>query len=162
MTAAAPEIRAATRDHAPAMAALLNRIIDIGGTTGYREPFDAARIVSEFIAPARPLSCVVALDGGRLVGFQALVWCDPDWPEDHRLPADWASIATYVDPDAQGQGIGGGLMAETLRAACDAGAASIDATIRRHNAAGLAYYARMGFEDYRAFPDAVSMRRTPA
>ena len=53
----------------------------------------------------------------RLLGFQALEWCDPDWPGDDALPADWAVIATYVDPQARQRGVGRALFAETARAA---------------------------------------------
>lgn len=34
----------------------------------------------------------------------------------------------------------------------------IDATIRRENAGGLAYYAALGFEDYRDGPETLSKR----
>ncbi|MEL7140035.1 MAG: GNAT family N-acetyltransferase [Pseudomonadota bacterium] len=157
----APEIRAATRADAARMALLINRIVDIGGTTAFTTQFDADRIMAVFIAPTRALSCFVAYDGDRLAGFQALTWADPNRPGKDHMPADWAVIATYVDPEIHGRGIGSALMAATLQAAADASAAFVDATIRRENTGGLAYYSRMGFEDYRSTDDAVSKRRTP-
>ncbi|MEL6480469.1 MAG: GNAT family N-acetyltransferase [Pseudomonadota bacterium] len=157
-----PEIRAAGPQDAPAMAALINRIIDIGGTTGFRDHFDVERIMAIFVAPPRFISCFVAESGGKLAGFQGLVWVDPDWPEPYCLPADWATIASYVDPDMHGRGVGSALMAATLEAAHNAGAAYVDATIRRENAGGLAYYGRMGFEDYAEIDEVIRKRRIPA
>ncbi|WP_306140924.1 GNAT family N-acetyltransferase [Roseibium sp. MMSF_3412] len=155
------DVRAALPSHADQMAELINRIITIGGTTAYRAPFDREKIVSEFIAPELAICCHVAIESGKVCGFQALLWADPTWPGEHRLPADWALIATYVDPEAHGKGIGRALFARTAAAARDAGASTIDATIRKENTGGLSYYARMGFVDYRSDDETVSKRYKP-
>lgn len=156
------EIRAARREDTPAMADILNRIIAIGGTTAHRKAFDTQAIVSTFIEPKLVISCHVAIRGDRLIGFQALEWCDPDWPGDDRLPPDWAVIATYVDPDIQGTGAGRALFGETARAAKEAGVRFIDATVRKENTRGLAYYSKLGFTDYRSSAESVSKRFAPA
>ncbi len=143
-------IRPAVAADAAGLCAILNEIIAIGGTTAHREPFDAARMRAHYIAPERGISCFVAEVDGALAGFQALEWSDPDWDGPDRFPADWALVATFVAPDRHGQGIGGALFEATLAAARAVGAVAIDATIRRENAGGRAYYARMGFVEHRS------------
>lgn len=130
------------------MAEVINPIIAQGGTTAHRQPFDEQRMIDHYIAPPYGIHCAVA-DDQKLVGFQALEWCDPDWPGQDRLPADWAVIATFVALGRQGQGIGRRLFEATLAAARAAGVRTIDATIRRENVAGLTFYSRLGFVDYR-------------
>lgn len=137
-------IRAATAQDAEDMATLINEIIAIGGTTAHRTPFTPQRIASHFIAPHRGICCHVATADGVLLGFQALEWCDPDWPAiEERLPSDWAIIGTFVCASGQGRGVGRKLLAETVRIARAAGVAAIDATIRRENKGGQAFYERM-------------------
>ena len=155
------EIRSALPQDVDTMAAMINRIISIGGTTAYRDEFDGAKILSEFMPPKSGICCHVAIDDLQCRGFQALLWCDPDWEGEGKLPADWAVIATYVDPAAHGQGIGRQLFEQTAAAAKDAGVRYIDATIRKENSGGLAYYESMGFEDYREGRESVSKRFAP-
>ncbi len=152
------KIRPATIQDAGAMAELLNEIIAIGGTAAHAEPFDEAGIVDTFIAPRLAISCFLAVNGSKLVGFQSLEWADPGWPGEDPLPADWAIIATYVDPHAHKMGIGRSLFAETAGAAKAAGAVFLDATIRRENKGGQAYYQAMGFRDYREGKATISKR----
>lgn len=89
-------IRTARDEDADDMAALLNEIISAGGTTAHTRHFDRARLLRTFTSAPRAISCHVAVDGGTVLGFQALEWSDPDWPGEDRLPADWAIISTYV------------------------------------------------------------------
>lgn len=154
-------VRPATRADAPAMAELLNAIIARGGTTAHRTPFDAERMVLHYIEPERAVSCVVAERDGKILGFQALEWSDPDWTGPNPLPADWAFIATFVAIEAQGQGIGSRLFAATRAAARQAGVRGIDATIRRENAGGLGYYGRMGFQDYWSDANVIAKKLAP-
>lgn len=153
-------VRAAQPQDASAMARILNEIIEIGGTTAHREHFDEQRIISYFISPKLGISCFVALEGEQVLGFQSLEWSDPDWPGD-KLPADWAIVATFVDPHAHKKGAGRALFANTLEAAKKAGASFIDATIRKENTGGLAFYQGMGFTDYREGPETISKRLAP-
>lgn len=151
-------VREAARSDAAALAEILNAVIALGGTTAHRGPFDAERIIQAFLAPERFLSCFAALDESGVVGFQALEWVDPDFPGERRLPADWAIISTYVSPAAHGGGVGRALFAATKDAAAAAGAAHIDATIRKENWRGLGYYGALGFVDYREDAETVSKR----
>ena len=151
-------IRQANGADAAAMARLLNAIIARGGSTAPRDPFDASRITATFLESPRKIACICAAERETVLGFQVLEWSDPDWPETDRRPADWAFIGTYVALDRHGQGIGRRLLAATLEAARNAGVRHIDATIRRENVAGLAYYARMGFTEDRAGPESLSKR----
>ena len=146
-------IRAAIPADADALAALLNQIIDAGGTTAHLNPFDATRMLNHYIAPPLAISCFVAQVGGTIAGFQALEWSDPNWPGPDSLPADWALIASFVHADFQGRGIGKALFTKTLAAAQCAGARCIDATIRADNQGGLAFYTSLGFTDYSRLRD---------
>ncbi|MDP3547900.1 MAG: GNAT family N-acetyltransferase [Phreatobacter sp.] len=143
------------------MTALLNAIIARGGTTAHREPFDVDRMIADYIAPARGIACHVAEQDGVILGFQALEWTDPDWAGANPLPADWALVATFVAIGAQGGGVGSRLFAATREAARAAGVRMIDATIRRENRGGLAYYSRMGFEDYWSDAGVIAKKRAP-
>ncbi len=138
--------RPATAADAAQMAALLNRIIEIGGTTAHQRRFDDARMTQEYIEAAELISCTVAEVGGDVLGFQALEWPHPKGTR--KLPEGWAIIASFVRPGAQGRGIGQALWAATRAAAIGAQVRMIDATIRADNAAGLAYYSGLGFADY--------------
>jgi len=151
-------VRAASPGDAAAMAVLLNEIISVGGTTAHTNPFSVDDIVSTFISPAKGISCFVAEEDAILLGFQALEWSDPNWPGEHVVPDDWAFIATYVSSGQRGKGIGRRLFAKTLSAAREAGVRCIDATIRRENQLGQAFYGGMGFEDYRHHEEAISKR----
>jgi L-amino acid N-acyltransferase YncA len=152
-------IRPAEIRDAAAMADLLNAIIAEGGTTAHRDPFDVDRMIGDYIAPPRAIACHVAERAGAVLGFQALEWTDPAWSGANPLPADWALVATFVAIGTQGQGIGSRLFAATLVAARAAGAAAIDATIRRENRGGLAYYSRMGFVDYWSDGEVIAKKR---
>ncbi|WP_448950036.1 N-acetyltransferase family protein [Labrys neptuniae] len=154
-------VRSAQPGDAGAMAAILNEIIAIGGTTAHRDSFDERGIVGTFIAPEFGISCFVALDGVQMLGFQALEWCDPAWPGPDPLPADWGVIATYVDPQAHKKGIGRALFAKTAVAAREAGVRFVDATIRKENTGGQAYYQGIGFSDYRVGAETISKRFAP-
>ena len=131
------------------MSEVINPIIAKGGTTAHQQPFDEQRMIEHYIAPPYGIHCAVAVDDQKIVGFQALGWCDPNWPGQDRLPADWAVVATFVALDRHGQGIGRRLFEATLAAARAAGVRTIDATIRRENRGGLTFYGRLGFVDYR-------------
>jgi hypothetical protein len=64
--------RRATPEDAEAVAALINEIIRIGGTTAYETPFDRDSADHEFISGAHVVSCVLAESDGELLGFQIL------------------------------------------------------------------------------------------
>lgn len=137
-------VRPATRADALAMAELINAIIAIGGTTAHEDPFTAEAMDAEYVSLSQSISCVVAEDGGQLLGFQGLALPYPDDP----MPPGWATIGTFARVGLTQRGVGSALFARTLSAARAAGIATIDATIRADNTGGLAFYSRLGFVDY--------------
>ncbi len=128
-----------------ALAALLNRIIDIGGTTAYQTPFTEARFANEFLDSATRIACTLALFDGHPCGYQFLGRPTKDA---YPTPEAWAFIASFVAPGMQGHGIGKALWSDTLLAARSAGVQAIDATIRADNVAGLRFYSGLGFTDW--------------
>lgn len=131
---------------AVAMVELLNSIIRAGGTTAHETLYLPAKMIQDYIAAERGISCIVALKKDQLVGFQSLAW---PYPNDDTLPAHWAIIATFVKSGMVGAGIGTTLFHATTAVAKSTGVIAIDATIRADNSGGLAYYTKMGFVDYR-------------
>ncbi|WP_151718860.1 GNAT family N-acetyltransferase [Gemmobacter serpentinus] len=138
-------VRPATLADVPAMTALLNRIIAIGGTTAHEQPFSEASVHHHYVeGPALICGFVAEADG--LLGFQA-VGVNPD------LPAGWGDIGTFVDTDRQRSGAGAALFAATCAASRAAGLIALNATIRADNIPGLGFYGRRGFVDYAHDPD---------
>lgn len=138
-------VRSATRADAAAMAELINAIIAIGGTTAYEDTFDAAGMDAEYVSPPYRISCFVAEADGEVVGFQGLL---RSFEAHDPFPDDWGIIGTFARVGLRQSGVGAALFARTVEAARDAGVRTIDATIRADNAAGLAFYSRLGFVDY--------------
>ena len=137
-------VRRATVEDAAEMAALLNEIIAIGGTTAYEEPFDRQSMIAAYVAAPNLISCTVAEEDRSLLGFQGLFRPSLDDP----MPAGWAFIATFARAARQGGGVGRALFEETSRLARAARVKTIDAMIRADNDSGLRYYTRLGFVDY--------------
>lgn len=148
-------VRAATPADAEQMCVVLNPLIAAGGTTALREPFDAARMTTEFIAPDTRVACTVAETEGSIVGFQSLVWAQPAY---ETLPADWAVIATFARIEGNRRGVGRALFARTLEEARRVGVSVIDATIRKENTGGQIFYDKLGFVDWTEGPETVSKR----
>ncbi|WP_417626408.1 GNAT family N-acetyltransferase [Pararhodobacter aggregans] len=123
------------------LTAILNEIIAAGGTTAYEAPFTPERLRAYHLDGPRVLCCHVVLEGETPVGFQVLN-ANPD------LPGGWGDIASFTrrEPPVRGAGT---LLFEATRAKARAlGLAKLNATIRADNVPGLAYYTKMGFEDY--------------
>ena len=135
-------IRNAHPDDAAAMAAILNQIIAIGGTTAHQSPKPVEAVLQDYVTGPDVLSCVVAEDGSGVIGWQSVGW----WQGE-------AHIGTFVAPDVQAKGIGAGLFALTCDLLRKAGMTQIIASIRADNAPGLSYYARIGFVDIGHDPD---------
>ena len=136
-------VRPATPADAPAMTALQNEIIAIGGTTAYQQPRREEDVLDDYITSVDVVCTHVALDdAGRLIGFQTLGW----WQGD-------CHIGTFVTPARQRSGAGAALFAETCAVARGKGVSKIVATIRADNVSGLGYYARRGFSDHSSDPD---------
>lgn len=127
--------------------AILNDIIAAGGTTAYEQPFSPADFGEAFYhGPTHAAGFTVLDEHGAPAGFQHLA-------RDPELPTGWLSIATFTRRNPRLPRAGRALFAAT-RDWCRAhGIDAIDATIRADNTGGLAYYAAMGFEDYRVYPN---------
>lgn len=146
--------RPAVPADAQSMTDLLNEIITIGGTTAHEELFDADMMLHHYILPDRHICTTVATIDEVIVGFQMLVWPDPDIGP---MPEGWGFIGSFVKVGMTGRGVGKALFAATCATARAAGCLHIDATIRADNASGLRFYAAMGFVDYDLYP-AVPLR----
>lgn len=135
-------IRPAERRDLVELAALLNVIIQAGGTTAIEQPMSEADFAHWFLSGPDCVSCQVAVEAdGTIAGFQVL--------ERHAdLPADWLDIATFTRRPRK-PGFGSRLFPVTREIARRAGFSTINATIRADNIGGLAYYAKLGFIDYK-------------
>ena len=139
--------RRATDADAAEMAALLNEIIEIGGTTAYTEAVTAEYLLSRMAVETEQSSWTVAVaPDGRIMGFQSIE-PHPD------LPDDSADIGSFVRVGARGQGVGSALFAASCENARALGYAKLVAVIRADNASGLAYYSGRGFQDYDVLKD---------
>lgn len=135
-------IREATHRDAPAMTAILNAIIAIGGTTAHEQPKTEATVLHDYITSPDVLACSIAQDQGTIIGWQSVGMY-------HGNP----EIGTFVQPGIQARGVGSQLFALTCATLRAANITYIIATIRADNVPGLAYYARMGFADIATDPD---------
>ena len=87
----------------------------------------------------------------KILGFQSLSFVKPSAIQG---PARrWGSIASFVETDVQGLGLGQTLFEHTKSQATSVGLDFIDATIRANNISGLRYYAKLGFVDYSRLPN---------
>lgn len=139
-------VRAAVRADAADMADLVNQIIRIGGTTAHEDEMPPEQVAGYYIEGPDVFCGVVAVEDGRLIGFQSV-------GRHPALPDGWGDIGTYVALDMQRNGVGAALFAATCVAARAAGLRVINATIRADNVPGLASYARRGFVDYALDPE---------
>lgn len=139
--------RRPTLDDAAEMAALLNEIILIGGTTAHTTPVtsdDLCLWMSRW--PGKSFWTVATNIEGRIMGFQ---YVEPH-PE---LAADSGDIASFVRVGATGQGIGSALFKASCDGARGLGYQHLIAVIRADNESGLAYYSGRGFQDYDVLKD---------
>lgn len=141
-------IRPAIAADADAMAALLNQIIAIGGTTAFETPV-APDTIRHWMAKDGPRAAwhVAQDDTGLILGYQS---CEPH----SGLPPAAGDIASFVQVNQAGRGIGRRLF-EATKIACRAlGYTWINAAIRSDNQSGLTYYTAMGFIDWKHDPTA--------
>ena len=145
-------IRPAMASDAAPLCAILNAIIEIGGTTAFQIPLSTAKFGDYFLHGKGLLACLVAEDWatGAPLGFQSLSR-DPD------LPEGWADIATFTQRAPRIPGVGTALFAQTRIKASALKLIAISAVIRADNRGGLAYYDRMGFTTYR-IAEAIPLR----
>ena len=140
-------VRPAISLDAGSMAVLLNRIIEIGGTTAKTSPVTAQDLSDWMRNDDKRTAWHVAVDKEeRVVGFQ---WIAPH----PNLPPVAADIATFVEVGQTGLGIGSALFEATKNAAKTLGFQWINATIRADNEGGLIYYQSRGFLPYGRLED---------
>ena len=136
------QIRAALPEDAPEMAALLNEIIAIGGTTAFEDSVSSAQIEQWYIESDALYCCFVAVDdAGKIAGFQSL---DSDEGDTDKV----GYIATFARQTPVVKGVGTALFKATKTEALSRGVNVINAKIRADNVPGLAYYTKMGFVDH--------------
>ncbi len=134
-------IRKAHINDAPEMAALLNEIIAIGGTTAFEDPVSVPQISDWYIQSHMLFCCHVAVDDdGKIAGFQSL---ESDPNDSEKI----GYIATFARQSPLVKGVGTALFQSTKDVARDLGVRKISAKIRGDNTPGLAYYSKMGFVD---------------
>lgn len=141
-------IRPAKSTDAIEVAELLNEIIRIGGTTAFQKESSVSEI-ADFIERLNPEGCIhVAVDevSGAIIGYQSL-------ERYSTLPKTVGVIATFAKVGAVQRGIGSALFNITRATAPKLGFTEIDATIRADNIGGLAYYSKMGFQDFTIHKD---------
>jgi L-amino acid N-acyltransferase YncA len=121
---------------------ILNKIIEIGGTTALESKLSRNKFRSYFLAGENSLCCFVAEDEkGVILGFQSV--------SVHKgLPHAWADIATFSCITHKARGVGSRLFQNTIEFSRRSKIECINATIRADNASGLGYYSKLGFEDY--------------
>ncbi|MEX0369580.1 MAG: N-acetyltransferase family protein [Tateyamaria sp.] len=135
-------VRPAIALDAPSMAALLNDIIEEGGTTAITTKVSGTDLSDWMAEKGRSAWHVAVNDAEQVVGFQWIA-TGGDY-----LPPEAAEIATFVQVGQTGLGIGSKLFDATRSAAKDLGYAWINANIRADNEGGLIYYQSRGFQDY--------------
>ena len=114
------------QEDAEAMCQVINPLIEEGNSTARSWPLDSTRMLRDVIAK----------------------------PSAAQSPAGrWGSIASFVEEDAQGLGLGQALFEHTKSQAIVVGLDFIDATTQADNISGLHYHARLGFVDYSRLPN---------
>ncbi|MFC7912946.1 GNAT family N-acetyltransferase [Streptomyces sp. NPDC057386] len=84
---------------------------------------------------------LVAEAGGRIVGWA----CHGPYREEDRRTADAELYAIYVDPGHYGTGIGGRLLAESVRRCTSAGHGRMFLWVLKENKGARRFYERAGF-----------------
>jgi L-amino acid N-acyltransferase YncA len=135
-------VRDARADDAPGLCDLLNAIVRAGGTTARMAEMTVPEFEDWYISGAHVPCCQVAIAGEVRLGFQGLSTFYP-------FPPGWADIGTFTRRDDPVRGVGTALFAATRARAAMLGFTVINATIRADNVPGLAYYAKLGFRDYK-------------
>lgn len=138
-----PEIRDATEADLPAILAILNQAIrETTAIWHTAEATPEARLAWLRERQGRGLPVLVAVDGGVVRGFASY--------GDFRPFAGYAATvehSVYVDPAAQGRGIGRALLEALVAHAQGAGLHVMVGAIEAGNAASVALHRKAGFEE---------------
>lgn len=137
-------VRPVTSVDADDLTDLLNAIIRAGGTSALEDEFTAASLDEAYLTGPSVIFCFVAEDPttGEFLGFQTV----GEYPG---LAEGWGNIATFTRMQRTKRGVGSRLFYHTRTRAEELGLKGINAEIRADNDGGLAYYSRMGFEDFK-------------
>lgn len=128
--------RPTTEADLPALHALFDHTVRAGGTTAHEEIWDLATFKAYYFDD--PDIVMTVLSDDQPVGFQAVF-----------ANGEGLSIGSFTDQRNVVRGAGSVMFAATKEAAVIGGYKWIDAKIRADNVPGLAYYSKMGFEDYK-------------
>jgi L-amino acid N-acyltransferase YncA len=134
-------VRAAVPADGAQMCAILNEIIEIGGTTAAEEVLSLAVFHAHYFENEGFVSLFVAELDGEILGFQKLNRLD-------RVSLDCGDIATFARASNKVKGVGRALFERTKQAAREAGFSQIYARIRADNVPGMGYYAAIGFAPF--------------
>ena len=123
------------------MCALLNEIIEIGGTTAMEEVMSLSTFHAKYFEGEGSISCFVAEKDCVILGFQKVnkLGCVSNQISD---------IATFARACTQIKGVGRVLFEHTRVVVQQAGFLEINAQIRADNLPGMAYYTAMGFAPF--------------
>ena len=139
----------------PALNAILTDIIAIGGSTALETPLTDAEFEAYFLTGPDVVCCVMAEDeSGAPAGFQML-------ERKASEPRNITYSSTFTRAAPKLRGIGTALFEATKREAAALGITEIIAKIRADNVSGLAYYSKMGFEDFTIDPGVPLKDGTP-
>jgi L-amino acid N-acyltransferase YncA len=130
------EIRALTRDDWPAVEAIY-----ADGIATRQATFETAPPTwAEFDAGRLPAHRLVAIDGGRVVGWAAVS------PTSAReCYAGVVEHSVYVSADARGRGVGRALVEALIASTDEAGIWTIQTSVFPENEASVALHERLGF-----------------
>ena len=140
--------RPSTEADLPALADVFNDIVRSGGTTAHEEVWDVATFKTYYFDD--PVMVHTVLHDDQPIGFQAVF-----------ERADGLSIGSFTDQRTPVRGAGGVIFAATRDWATAQGYKWIDAKIRADNVPGLAYYSKMGFEDFKVDSSVPLLDGTP-
>ena len=144
-------IRPARTKDADGIAGVLHDLVLAGKRRKRHDPEFAH---GHYIAHRNKIECCVAeSDAGKILGFQSIKLAKSG--NEYGAPVGWALIGTHIRPKFARRGIGKALFAFTLRSAQEADVPAIEAFIGDTNTQALAYYAAMGFVDYRRAEGAI-------
>ncbi|MFI9364438.1 GNAT family N-acetyltransferase [Kitasatospora sp. NPDC053057] len=140
-SAAGLRITAMRPEHADAVLAIFQAGIDVGNATFETtaptwDAFDAAKL---------PEHRVVALDADTPGGDRVLGWAAVSRVSSRRAYAGVVEHSVYVDPAAQGRGVGRALLDALLASTDAAGIWTVQSGIFPENTASLALHRRAGF-----------------
>ena len=139
-------VRDAVPGDAAGLCDILNAIVRAGGTTARLVEMTVLAFEDWYISGGHVIGCQVAAQGQVSLGFQGLA-------RHAELPTDWCDIGTFARRENPVRGVGAALFAASTVQARALGFRVINAAIRADNVPGLAYYAKMGFLDYKVDRD---------